>query len=107
MEIENAVEIENFIFKITKERADEILAIDKDYPQPRVGLICELGASIPDTADIIIEFGADRSCYVASRNMLVSGPDKVFCYLKHDVNDSLCNSDLPKLSDIFKMRGSK
>jgi hypothetical protein len=104
MEIRNAVEIESFIFKITKEIADEILAMDKDNPQPRIGLICELGASIPDTADIIVEFGRDGSCYVASKNMLVRGPDNVFCYLKHDVNDSLCSDDLPRLSDIFKMR---
>lgn len=104
MEITNAVEIKSFIIKISKEQADEILDMDKDNPHARVGLIFENGASIPDTAEIIVEFGRDGSCYVASKNMLVRGPDNVFCYLKHDVKDSLCSGDLPKLSDIFKMR---
>jgi hypothetical protein len=104
MKIKSPVEIKSFIFKITKEQADEILDMDEDNPQTRVGLICEYGASVPDTVEIIVEYGADGNCYVASRNMLVRSPDKVSCYLKHDVNDALCSDDLPKLSDIFKMR---
>lgn len=104
MKITNAVEIKSFIFKITKEQADEILDMEKDKHSARIGLICEQGALVPDTAEIIVEFGTDGCYYVASKDMLVRGPDEVFCYLKHDVNEALGSDDLPKFSDVFKMR---
>ncbi len=104
MKIMNKVEIKSFIFKITKEQADEILNTEKDKPPKRVGFLCEYGAIVPDTAEIIVEYDTDGSCYVASMDMLVRGPDEVFCYLKHDVNEALCSDDLPKFSDVFKMR---
>ncbi len=98
----NKVEIKSFIFKITEEHANEIL--DKDICPPIVGLICEHGAIIPDTAEIIVEFDANGNCYVASNNMLVRSPDKIFCYLKHDVSEASCSDDLPKFTDVFKIR---
>lgn len=101
MKIKSIVETSSFIIKITKEYADEILDMDKDGPQMRVGLICEYGAIVPNTAELIVELDKDGNCYVASRDMLVSGPDKVFCCLKHDVSEALCSDDLPKFSDIF------
>lgn len=106
MKIKDAVEIKSFIFKITKEQADEILDMDKDNPSMRVGLLCEYGAIVPDSAEIIVEYGADGNCYVASKDMLVRSPDKISCRLKHDVNEALCSDDLPRFSDIFKMRES-
>lgn len=98
----NKVEIKSFIFKITKEQADEIL--EKDKSLTIVGLLCECAAFIPDTAEIVVEYDTDGSCYVASIDNLVKGPDKLFYRLKHDVNDALCGDDLPKFSDIFKMK---
>lgn len=100
----NKIEIKSFIFKITREQADEILDNEKDKPLTRVGLLCEFGAIIPDTAEIVVEYDTDGSCYIASIDNLVRGPDKLFCRLKHDVNEVLCSNDLPKFSDIFKMK---
>ncbi len=100
----NSVEIKSFIFKITQKQAEEILDMEKDKPPARIGLICEHGAIVPDSVEIIVEFDTDGSYYVASKDMLVRSSDKIFCYLKHDVNDALCSDDLPKFSDVFKMR---
>lgn len=100
----NKVEIKSFIFKIAREQADKILDNEKDKPLTRVGLICEHGAIIPDTAEIVVEYDNDGNCYVASIDNLVRGPDKLFCRLRHDVNEALCSNDLPKFSDIFKTK---
>lgn len=98
------VEIKSFIFKITKEQADEILDNEKDMPLTRIGLLCEYGAIIPDTAEIVVEYDTDGCCYIASIDNLVRGPDKLFCRLKRDVNEVLYSDDLPKFSDIFKTK---
>lgn len=95
------VEIKSFIFKITREQAEEILDNEKDKPPTRIGLICVHGAIIPDTAEIIVELGEDGTCYVASVDMLARGEDGIFCYLKHDVNEAV--GYIPNFKDIFKM----
>ncbi len=100
----NKVEIKSFIFKITKEQADEILDNEKDIPLTRIGLLCEYGGIIPDTAEIVVEYDTDGCCYIASIDNLIRGPDKLFCRLKHDVNEAICDDDLPKFNDIFKMK---
>ncbi len=100
---ENKITIKSFVFKISKKQADEILGNEEDKPLTRVGLTCEYGAIIPDTAEIVVEYDNDN-CYVASIDNLVRGSDKLFCCLKHDVNEALCSNDLPKFSDIFKMK---
>ena len=99
----NLLQIENFIYKITFEQANEILDSEKGPgPMKEVGLITEWGAIIPDTAKIIVEFTEDGNYYVASIGMLVRSKDGVFVQLKHDVNEVIDN--LPNFNDIFKLK---
>lgn len=97
----NLLQIENFIYRITAEQANEILGNEKGAMK-EVGLITEWGAIIPDTAKIIVEFAEDGNYYVTSIGMLVRSKDGVFVALKHDVNEVI--GDLPNFNDIFKMK---
>ena len=99
----NLFQIENFIYKITFEQANEILDNEPGPgPMKEVGLMTEWGAIIPNNAKIIVEFTEDGNCYVASIGMLVRSKDGVFVALRHDVNEVI--GDIPNFSDIFKMK---
>ena len=96
----NLLQIENFIFKITRDQAFDMLDREKELKE--IGLLTEWGAIIPETAKIIVEFGDDGNYYVASIGMLVKSKDGVFVRLKHDVNQVI--DDVPNFNDIFKVK---
>lgn len=97
----NLLLVENFIYKITAEQANEILDNEKG-PLKEIGLITEWGAIIPDTAKIVVEFAEDGNYYVASIGMLARSKDGVFVRLRHEVGEVI--DDIPNFNDIFELK---